>query len=204
MWDFLTFIYCISQHDIIIILSPHNSTCVLKFICEILRCYVMFDGCPCTGGVGLCSDVIREYYVIITAMNWTDAQSYCRKKYTDLATVGNSENMMTLVSTATASGASREMWIGLRETGSASWLWSVGESENSSGVVEYTNWAKTGSASISSTCGAMRSDGKWLSSSCTTTRPFVCQSERRHKTEDVEMHMSGRNCAFYKTLLSFV
>uniref|UniRef100_A0A3Q1AJY8 C-type lectin domain-containing protein n=1 Tax=Amphiprion ocellaris TaxID=80972 RepID=A0A3Q1AJY8_AMPOC len=138
----------------------------------------MFDGCPCTGGVGLCSDVIREYYVINTAMNWTDAQSYCRKKYNDLATVGNSENMMTLVSTATASGASREMWIGLRETGSASWLWSVGESENSSGVVEYTNWAKTGSASISSTCGAMRSDGKWLSSSCTTTRPFVCQSEK--------------------------
>nr|XP_008281552.1 PREDICTED: C-type lectin BfL-2-like [Stegastes partitus] len=94
-----------------------------------------------TGGISLCSDVIREYHLINTAKSWNDAQSYCRANYTDLATIGNSKDMKTVVSKTAASGVTREIWIGLTETRASSWLWSVGETETSSGVVENTNWA---------------------------------------------------------------
>uniref|UniRef100_A0A3B4ZJS8 C-type lectin domain-containing protein n=1 Tax=Stegastes partitus TaxID=144197 RepID=A0A3B4ZJS8_9TELE len=134
---------------------------------NLLQCllYVMFD-------------VIREYHLINTAKSWNDAQSYCRANYTDLATIGNSKDMKTVVSKTAASGVTREIWIGLTETRASSWLWSVGETETSSGVVENTNWAPGEPSSTTSNCGGMQSNGRWFSSSCSTTLPFVCQSGR--------------------------
>lgn len=72
-----------------------------------------------------------------------------------------------------ASGMKAEIWIGLKKTGVASWLWSVGETPTSSGLAEYTNWASLPNSSHH--CGGMRDDGKWLSAACDTTLPFVCQ-----------------------------
>ncbi|CAI5659096.1 C-type mannose receptor 2 [Oreochromis niloticus] len=126
-----------------------------------------------SGYVTLCSPAHREFYLINENKIWDDAQSYCRSKYTDLATIGSQDDMQRLVNMVSASGVTAEMWIGLTETGPASWLWSVGETQISDGVVEYTNWASLPSSTDN--CGGMSYDGKWFSAPCTTTLPYVCQ-----------------------------
>ncbi|XP_044035025.1 secretory phospholipase A2 receptor-like [Siniperca chuatsi] len=126
-----------------------------------------------SGCVTLCSHSLRDYYLIKEAKIWDEAQSNCRKNYTDLATIGSHDDMKRLVNMTAASGVTTEIWIGLKETGVASWLWSVGETQTSHGLAEYTNWAIFPNSSHY--CGGMRGDGKWLSALCETTLPFVCQ-----------------------------
>lgn len=133
-------------------------------------------GRPSAGFATLQSRIHREYYLINRAMTWVEAQSYCRENYVDLATVGSYDDMKMMKTMAVASGLSQEIWIGLKKTGVASWLWSVGETQTSHGLVEYANWAS--SPGSSQHCGAMRADGKWLSASCGTQYPFVCQEGR--------------------------
>lgn len=103
------------------------------------------------------------------AKTWDEAQSYCRDKYTDLATVRSHDDMRSLVSTSDASGVTKDTWIGLRKAGSSSWMWSVGH-----GLTEYANGAI--SPDSSHHCGAMGDDRKWHSALCETTLPFVCQT----------------------------
>uniref|UniRef100_A0A8P4K6C6 C-type lectin domain-containing protein n=2 Tax=Dicentrarchus labrax TaxID=13489 RepID=A0A8P4K6C6_DICLA len=121
----------------------------------------------------LCSYVTREYYLINENKKWDDAQSYCRENYTDLATIGSHDDLKKLVNMTAASGETKEIWIGLKKNGVASWLWSVGETQTSDGLAVYTNWASLPDSSHY--CGGMRDDGKWLSASCVETHPFVCQ-----------------------------
>lgn len=109
-----------------------------------------------------------------TSKNWTAAQVHCRETYDDLATIGSHSDSQRLLHMTEASGVKSNIWIGLKETGSATWLWSVGETETSDGLVEYTNWAN--SPSSSHHCGGMRDDGKWIDRLCNTELPFVCQN----------------------------
>ncbi|XP_038592480.1 secretory phospholipase A2 receptor-like [Micropterus salmoides] len=129
---------------------------------------------PHPGYVTLCSH-IREYHFIKEAKTWEEAQISCRNNYTDLATIGSHDDMKRLVNVTAASGMTEEIWIGLTKTRVASWLWSVGETQSSHGVAEYTNWSIGPNSSHQ--CGGMRADGKWRSALCETPLPFVCQEE---------------------------
>nr|XP_046233605.1 C-type mannose receptor 2-like [Scatophagus argus] len=83
--------------------------------------------------------------------------------------------MTRLVNMTAASGVTANIWIGLKKNGAASWLWSVGATQTSHGIAEYTNWATLPDSTHN--CGGMKSDGKWLSALCGTNLPFVCQDE---------------------------
>ncbi|XP_037401228.1 macrophage mannose receptor 1-like [Pygocentrus nattereri] len=73
----------------------------------------------------------REFYVVNQDKNWTDAQKYCREKFTDLATVESQEEMNALI--AVLNGKTGRFWIGLKlknENDNNSWIWSDGSNSS--------------------------------------------------------------------------
>ncbi|KAL0201640.1 hypothetical protein M9458_004827, partial [Cirrhinus mrigala] len=75
-----------------------------------------------------CSGLCRPYYYI-------NAQSYCRSKYTDLATLDSMGDVNRLINIVDA-GYSGSVWIGLKKATQKRWGWSNGENTTS----EYYNW----------------------------------------------------------------
>uniref|UniRef100_A0A3P9ATG8 C-type lectin domain-containing protein n=1 Tax=Maylandia zebra TaxID=106582 RepID=A0A3P9ATG8_9CICH len=66
------------------------------------------------------------YHLVKIPMNWIQAQNYCRKTYTDLASVRNQSEIPQLKAIATSTA-----WIGLYRN---SWKWSDGS------TLSFTNW----------------------------------------------------------------
>ncbi|XP_047446179.1 L-selectin-like [Mugil cephalus] len=68
---------------------------------------------------------LYQYHYVEDTKNWTEAQEYCREKYTDLATVSNMKDMKRLLEEST--GNQTEAWIGLnnRTDVNRTWHWSL-------------------------------------------------------------------------------
>ncbi len=79
--------------------------------------------------------LLHQYHYVADRMNWTEAQTYCREKYTDLATIENTEEMNQLINTVSSSGYNSAVWIG--PYSKINWRWSDGY--NRSGA-EYWDW----------------------------------------------------------------
>ncbi|XP_067309542.1 macrophage mannose receptor 1-like [Pseudorasbora parva] len=82
------------------------------------------------------SALSRQYHYINVRMSWPEAQSYCREKYTDLATVDTMADVNRLVNIVDA-GYSGSVWIGLKRGTQKRLAWSNGENISS----PYSNWA---------------------------------------------------------------
>uniref|UniRef100_A0A3B5LCA2 C-type lectin domain-containing protein n=1 Tax=Xiphophorus couchianus TaxID=32473 RepID=A0A3B5LCA2_9TELE len=66
----------------------------------------------------LCQE--RQYYFVKKFLNWDEAQRYCRKHHTDLATIGNSKDVKQFLDIV--SSADDDVWIGLYSN--INWTWS--------------------------------------------------------------------------------
>ncbi|XP_073786890.1 C-type mannose receptor 2-like [Danio rerio] len=116
----------------------------------------------------LCSSsaVSRQYHYINLQMSWPNAQSFCREKFTDLATVDTMDDVNVLMHSVD-DGYSGSVWIGLKSGTEKRWGWSNGE--NSS---QYFNWA-SGMPNDDGYCVATFS-GSWSNMPCNYGRYFVC------------------------------
>ncbi|KAI4903284.1 hypothetical protein NFI96_004359, partial [Prochilodus magdalenae] len=64
-----------------------------------------------------------QYHFVNESKTWTEAQSYCRELYTDLATIDNMEEMNMIINTVNGN-YSGSAWIGLYDD-LDSWRWSL-------------------------------------------------------------------------------
>uniref|UniRef100_W5KR61 C-type lectin domain-containing protein n=1 Tax=Astyanax mexicanus TaxID=7994 RepID=W5KR61_ASTMX len=105
---------------------------------------------------------LRYYYLVTEPKTWVQAQSYCRQKYTDLATVDSMAEMEELKGFIPP-GFSDSIWIGLKRGPMRLWGWSSGE------VLQYTNWnpGEPNGVVTDRWCGAIYKLGGWIDTSCT-------------------------------------
>ena len=127
---------------------------------------------------------MRKYYYINTLMTWSDAQQYCREKYTDLATFESLDDISRLKPDFSYSWA----WIGLKDDPESwrevmgndtnSWRWSATGETSKTG---YNNWGsgQPNSANGKDNCVTMVSAGGWYDAPCQILRSFVCYNGKK-------------------------
>uniref|UniRef100_A0A3B3SGW7 C-type lectin domain-containing protein n=1 Tax=Paramormyrops kingsleyae TaxID=1676925 RepID=A0A3B3SGW7_9TELE len=123
-----------------------------------------------------CSCLSHQYHFVNINLTWTDAQTYCRENYTDLATIDNMEEMKRLTESV-GSDYTGEAWIGLKNGTSWRWQWSSGE-----GGTGYTNW-DTGAKynqNSGNYCVGMKDTSDWNNIPCSyqsKTGYFICYTD---------------------------
>uniref|UniRef100_A0A667WMA1 C-type lectin domain-containing protein n=1 Tax=Myripristis murdjan TaxID=586833 RepID=A0A667WMA1_9TELE len=117
----------------------------------------------------------RQYHLVEERMTWTEAQSYCRQHYTDLATVTSEEDVVKL-NDALGSYRSEVVWIGLYD-GINNWKWSL-QNKNyyGEGEAEFRMWGggQPNNGYLDEYCVAMNREGQWLDYRCSDRFPFIC------------------------------
>nr|XP_004541584.1 macrophage mannose receptor 1 [Maylandia zebra] len=110
-----------------------------------------------------------DFHHITLTENYTQAKSYCRDMYTDLATIYNLEDMNNLVSLA--SNITENTWIGLEIGAVWMWHWSLPGQ-----LTDFFKW-KSGEVITNNQeeCAALDQFGGWFVSACGVLRKFVCQ-----------------------------
>ena len=126
-----------------------------------------------TGLCALSSCLPRQYHLVNEPKTWTEAQRYCREKYTDLATIDNMEDMNKLIKIADMNKITNNVWIGLYDD-IKSWRWSLEDSQYyGKGQADFRNWeVNEPTNGASELCAGIGSLSKWYD--CSVRRPFLC------------------------------
>ncbi|TDH11097.1 hypothetical protein EPR50_G00082130 [Perca flavescens] len=117
----------------------------------------------------ICTDVRGSdvtFIIVTKALTWTEAQSYCRAHYTDLASVRNMAENQKVQAILSGGGL---YWFGLfRDT----WKWSDGSTSS------FSFWKKgqPDNNNGNETCVAadFSQSGTWEGWSCDIERAFIC------------------------------
>uniref|UniRef100_A0A3B3CS97 C-type lectin domain-containing protein n=2 Tax=Oryzias melastigma TaxID=30732 RepID=A0A3B3CS97_ORYME len=114
-----------------------------------------------------------EYKYIKFDMTWTEAQEYCRKNHTDLATVTNMTDVKRLNQTA----KQRPAWIGLKNHTNSNkiWHWSLpGLSFNNNET--HWRWGEPNNDG-SELCVLLKKNLTWVDDPCNNNQRFICYNE---------------------------
>ncbi|XP_060754423.1 macrophage mannose receptor 1-like [Neoarius graeffei] len=134
---------------------------------------------------GIGADVPHRYHFVNENKTWSEAQTYCREKYTDLASINNMEEMMKLDHTLKKETA-KQAWIGLQRKGTGKWQWSLADQTFYRDRDTYRNWASgqpDNRRGIEFCVVMYRSSGGWNDAPCNRLSPFVCYEERNTSTD---------------------
>ncbi|XP_058271529.1 macrophage mannose receptor 1-like [Hemibagrus wyckioides] len=128
---------------------------------------------------------LYQHHFINENKTWTEAQRYCRDKYTDLATVNNMEDVKSLLNTVYGiySGSA---WIGLYDD-LKSWTWSLDDASfYKNGERDFRNWYlhKPRNWNGKSLCVYFSGySANWWEESCSLKFPFICFDGRVNASE---------------------
>ncbi|XP_062234765.1 macrophage mannose receptor 1-like [Platichthys flesus] len=125
--------------------------------------------------------LLHQCHFVSDAKTWTEAQSYCREKYTDLATIENTEELEKLKNIVSTAGDSSEVWIGLYSQ--SDWKWSDGFTGTGA---EYRNGALTDPLNVEANelCVVQKYD-EWHDIECHAQNQFVCYNGSLEDSEFV-------------------
>ena len=114
--------------------------------------------------------LLHQYHFVAEPMNWTEAQTYCREKHTDLATIENIEDVKQLNNTV-SSGYNSDVWIGLYSN--IDWKWSDGYTGSGA---EYRDWSDNDPDFYvgNELCVMIVQNTGWVDYMCDLEHPFFC------------------------------
>lgn len=122
------------------------------------------SGYVCQFQSGQCD---RQFHFVTQSKTWTEAQLYCREKYTDLATFTSKDETMA----AQQLVGSQKFWIGLFKV----WKWSY----TGTGKSTFTKWGP-GEPGVGK-CVTVSILGFWSTRDCSEEKHFICYSGEWHQ-----------------------
>ncbi|PWA27053.1 hypothetical protein CCH79_00020665, partial [Gambusia affinis] len=154
----------------------------------------------CTGTHALHGISSRQFTFIYDAKTWIDAQTYCREKYTDLATITDLEDVTILNNLANLSqmlytqssyvivSFCLSAWIGLYDD-RTSWRWSYRDGE-----AEFTSWGSNQPNEYRNFNYCVRMDeyGMWNDLDCENLYKVVCSDVKVFRCR----LLSGQDASF--------
>lgn len=120
-----------------------------------------------TGAASYVSSVFRKYYLVQNYKTWSDAQTYCRATYSDLATIETTAEMILLQNEVKKQKLTSRVWIGLHRN-IDSWYWSLDDAP-----VDVMFWS-FGEPNWQLEECAITNNGYWLDVLCNNMFYFVC------------------------------
>ncbi|KAJ7997495.1 hypothetical protein DPEC_G00229620 [Dallia pectoralis] len=142
-----------------------------------------------SGLFSLSSGLTRQYHFVNINKTWTEALSYCRETYTDLASISDQNDQDSLTSLLKITS---QAWIGVKYD---SWRWSLEDTETDgvsngwSGGYPWWQYGYTTYSYIQQKCVMMYPylqasyGSSWFGSSCDSTNPFVCYDGRQNANQ---------------------
>ena len=116
-----------------------------------------------------CADY-RQHCLIETPKSWFDAQSYCRERGHDLATIDDMGAIKSLLG-LNADRAHDELWIGLHYGGPERWHWSLADKDfYQEGERDYRNFK----GGIPGKRFTLQYNSKWYNHGNNEKHVFVC------------------------------
>ncbi|XP_065099623.1 macrophage mannose receptor 1-like [Paramisgurnus dabryanus] len=126
----------------------------------------------------LCS--ARQYVFVNESKTWTEAQSYCRDKHIDLATIENEQEMTQLLNTVNDFNSIDLAWIGLYDDLN-SWKWTLEDTYFfKGGDKQFRNWYNLGPAYYGENVCVKMYNGIWYPTYCYNLNIFICYDGRQN------------------------
>ncbi|XP_049326014.1 macrophage mannose receptor 1-like [Astyanax mexicanus] len=134
---------------------------------------------------GVSPYVPHRYHFVDQSKSWTEAQSYCRQTYTDMATINNMDEMKKL-NEALKDKTQGFVWIGLNRGDTEKWRWSLPDGNFYTVEDKNQTWrnGEPDNRGGNEFCVSMyKQDATWFDVSCESTYTFVCFNENKPNAE---------------------